>query len=102
MMVVVAKRPSIDGEMRGQFDDVLGIQLLRNRFALLAMEAAEKSVQSPIVVPGDVQEIEFGGDAIIRTNNLITGIVYFVGIFPLLLSSLPFHCANICLWKITA
>jgi hypothetical protein len=40
MMVVVAKRPSIDSEMRGQFDDVLGIQLLRNRFALLAMEAA--------------------------------------------------------------
>ena len=69
MMVVVARRPSIDGEMRGQFDDVLGIQLLRNRFALLAMEAAEKSVQSPIVVPGDVQEMEFGGDAVIRTNN---------------------------------
>jgi hypothetical protein len=69
MMVIVAKRPSIDGEMRGQFDDVLGIQLLRNRFALLAMEAAEKSVQSPIVVPNDVQEIQFGGDAIIRTNN---------------------------------
>jgi hypothetical protein len=69
MMVVVAKRPSVDGEMRGQFDDVLGIQLLRNRFALLAMEAAEKSVQSPIVVPSDVQEIEFGGDSIIRTNN---------------------------------
>jgi len=69
MMVVVARRPSVDGEMRGQFDDVLGIQLLRNRFALLAMEAAEKSVQSPIVVPQDVQEIEFGGDSIIRTNN---------------------------------
>ena len=69
LMVVVARRPSVDGEMRGQFDDVLGIQLLRNRFALLAMEAAEKSVQSPIVVPHDVQEIEFGGDAIIRTNN---------------------------------
>ncbi len=69
MMVVVARRPSVDGEMRGQFDDVLGIQLLRNRFALLAMEAAEKSVQAPIVVPQDVQEIEFGGDSIIRTNN---------------------------------
>ena len=69
MMIVVARRPSVDGEMRGQFDDVLGIQLLRNRFALLAMEAAEKSVQSPIVVPQDVQEIEFGGDAIIRTAN---------------------------------
>jgi hypothetical protein len=69
MMVVVAKRPSVDGEMRGQFDDVLGIQLLRNRFALLAMEAAEKSVQSPIVLPSDVNELEMGGDAVIRTAN---------------------------------
>jgi len=67
MMVVVARRPSIDGEMRGQFDDVLGIQLLRNRFALLAMEAAEKSVQAPIVVPSDVGELQVGPDAIIRT-----------------------------------
>ena len=69
MMVVVAVRPSVDGEARGQFDDVLGIQLLRNRFALLAMEAAEKSVQAPIVVPGDVQDFQLGGDAIIRTNT---------------------------------
>lgn len=69
MMVVVAKRPTIDGEMRGQFDDVLGIQLLRNRFAMLAVEAAEKSVQSPIVLPMDVQELQLGGDAVIRTAN---------------------------------
>jgi hypothetical protein len=69
IMVVVARKPSIDGEMRGQFDDVLGIQLLRNRFALLAMEAAEKSVQAPIVLPQDVQELQLGGDAVIRTSN---------------------------------
>ena len=69
MMVVIARKPSIDGELRGQFDDVLGIQLLRNRFALLAMEAAEKSVQSPIVLPQDVQELQLGGDAVIRTSN---------------------------------
>ncbi len=31
MMVVVARKPSIDGELRGQFDDIIGIQLLRNR-----------------------------------------------------------------------
>jgi hypothetical protein len=67
MMVVVARKPSIDGELRGQFDDIIGIQLLRNRFALLAMEAAEKSVQAPIVLPQDVQEMQLGGDAIIRT-----------------------------------
>jgi hypothetical protein len=69
MTVIVARKPSIDGEMRGQFDDVLGIQLLRNRFALLAMEAAEKSVQAPIVLPQDVQELQLGGDAVIRTAN---------------------------------
>lgn len=69
MMIVVARKPSIDGELRGQFDDVLGIQLLRNRFAMLAMEAAEKSVQSPIVLPQDVQELQLGGDAVIRTSN---------------------------------
>jgi len=69
LMVIVARKPSIDGELRGQFDDVLGIQLLRNRFALLAMEAAEKSVQAPIVLPNDVQELQLGGDAVIRTSN---------------------------------
>jgi len=69
MMIVVARKPSVDGELRGQFDDVLGIQLLRNRFALLAMEAAEKSVQAPIVLPQDVQELQLGGDAVIRTAN---------------------------------
>jgi hypothetical protein len=69
MNVVVARKPSIDGELRGQFDDILGIQLLRNRFALLAMEAAEKSVQAPIVLPQDVQELQLGGDAVIRTSN---------------------------------
>ena len=69
MNVIIARRPGVDGELRGQFDDVLGIQLLRNRFALLAMEAAEKSVQAPIVLPQDVQELQLGGDAVIRTAN---------------------------------
>ncbi len=36
---------------------------------MLAMEAAEKSVQSPIVLPSDVNELQLGGDAIIRTAN---------------------------------
>ena len=69
MMVVVAQRPSIDGEPRGQFDDVLGIQVLRNRFAMLALEVIEKAVSAPTVMPMDVQDLQFGADAIIRTNN---------------------------------
>lgn len=69
MMVVVAQRPSIDGVPRGQFDDVLGIQVLRNRFAMLALEVLEKAVSSPTVLPLDVQDLQFGADAVIRTNN---------------------------------
>jgi hypothetical protein len=33
------------------------------------MEAAEKSVQAPIVLPQDVQELQLGGDSVIRTAN---------------------------------
>ncbi len=57
MMVVVARRPSVDGEMRGQFDDILSVQLARARFAVLQIQAAEKSIQAPIAIPQDVQEL---------------------------------------------
>jgi hypothetical protein len=67
MNVFVARRPSLDTETRGQFDDVLYVQLARARFANLAMEAAEKSIQAPLVVPSDVVDMPMGPDAIIRT-----------------------------------
>lgn len=69
MMVVPVVRPSVDDDMHGQFDDVIGIQLLRNRFAMLSMELAEKSVQAPTVIPRDVPELPMGPDAIIQTDN---------------------------------
>jgi hypothetical protein len=69
MTVLIAERPSIDGQPRGQFDDVLFVQLARARFANLAMEAAEKSIQAPLVVPDDVMDLPMGPDAIIRTTN---------------------------------
>jgi hypothetical protein len=67
VMVRVAKRPGIDDEPRGQFDDVLWVQIARARFAQLAMDAAEKSINAPLAVPNDVQEFAFGPDAILRT-----------------------------------
>ena len=67
MLVNVARRPGIDDEARGQFDDVIYVQLARARFANLAMEAAEKSIQAPLVVPQDVNDMPMGPDAIIRT-----------------------------------
>jgi hypothetical protein len=69
MTVLIAERPSIDGQPRGQFDDVLFVQLARARFANLAMEAAEKSIQAPLVVPDDVMDLPMGPDAIIRTTQ---------------------------------
>ncbi len=67
VMVRVARRPGIDDEPRGQFDDVLWVQIARARFAQLAMDAAEKSINAPLAVPNDVQEFAFGPDAILRT-----------------------------------
>ena len=56
----VAVRSSLDGEARGQFDDVLAVQLARARFAVLQIQAAEKSIQAPIAIPQDVQELALG------------------------------------------
>lgn len=69
ILVRVARKPSIDDETRGQFDDVIWVQLARARFAFLALEAAEKSVQAPLALPNDVQELAFGPDAVLRSQN---------------------------------
>jgi hypothetical protein len=68
-MARVATRSSLDGETRGQFDDVLAVQLARARFAVLQIQAAEKSIQAPIAIPQDVQELALGPDAIMRSAN---------------------------------
>ena len=68
-LVQVAMRSSIDGEARGQFDDILAVQLARARFAVLQIQAAEKSIQAPIAIPQDVQELAIGPDSIMRSAN---------------------------------
>ena len=68
-MVRIVRRPSIDDMARGQFDDVLAIQVAKARYALLSLEAATKSVQAPIAMPQDVQELALGPDAIMRSSK---------------------------------
>jgi len=68
VLVVDATRPGLTDEPRGQFDDVLAIQVAKSRFALLAMEAAVKAVQAPIALPQDVQELTIGADATLRSS----------------------------------
>ena len=62
-------RPTVDGEPRGQFDDVIGVQVAKSRMALLALEAANKAVQAPLVLPPDAQELALGPDAVLRTAS---------------------------------
>jgi hypothetical protein len=67
--VVVAGRPSLDGEPRGSFDDVLWVFAAKAKLALLSLEATQKAVEAPIALPTDVQEMAFGPDAILRSNT---------------------------------
>lgn len=68
-MVHTFLRPGLSSEIIGQFDDVLAVQVAKARFALLTLEAAQKSVQAPIAMPVDVQEINTGADATIRSQT---------------------------------
>jgi len=69
VMIRVVQRPSLDDQSRGQFDDVLAIQVAKARYALLSLEAATKSVQAPIAMPLDSQELALGPDAIMRSSK---------------------------------
>ena len=67
--VAVAFRPSLDGEQRGQFDDVLPVYAAKARLALLTMEAVQKSVEAPLALPNDVTQLSIGPDSVIRSNS---------------------------------
>lgn len=67
--VAVAQRPSLDGEIRGAFDDVLPVYAAKARLALLTMEAVQKSVEAPLALPNDVTSLSVGPDSVIRSNS---------------------------------
>jgi hypothetical protein len=69
LLVRTAVRPGVDSddEFRGQFDDIIWVQVARSRFAALQLEAAHKSVQAPWALPADVNTMEIGPDATIRS-----------------------------------
>lgn len=67
--VVATKKPSVDGEIRGAFDDLIWVQVARHEMQMLTMEAAADAVEAPFVVPTDVADVALGPKAIVRTNN---------------------------------
>ncbi len=70
--VSIGRRPGYDREIRGAFDDAIWVHLAKARMALLGLEASEKTVRAPLVVPRDVQQMTFGDDAVIRTDGQVT------------------------------
>lgn len=67
----IARRPGFDDEVRGAFDDAKWVQIAKGRMALLALEATEKSVRAPLVVPRDLTGMTFGDDAVLRTDGKV-------------------------------
>lgn len=66
---VCTTRPGLDDEIRGAFDDLIWVQIARHRFQMLALEAADKAVRAPLVVPTNTHEVPLGPDAIIRAEG---------------------------------
>jgi hypothetical protein len=71
---VCAKRPSLDTEIRGAYDDVVWIQLARHRMQMLAMEGTEKAIRAPLVVTPDVGDVPTGPDAVITAQGGVQSI----------------------------
>lgn len=86
--VRIVERPQLvptDGPM-GQFSDVIWVQVARGLTAQYTMNAIERSVNAPLVLPNDVQELELGPFSAIQTDS--PGVVGTVnlqlppGLFP--------------------
>lgn len=69
--VVIAERPRRRNGIapRGQFDDVVWIQVARSLMAVYQIQAADKSVNAPMIVTPDVAEVPTGPDAVIRSDQ---------------------------------
>ena len=67
--VALAKRPTFDGDVSGQFDDVLPVYAAKARLALLMLESTQKSVEAPLAIPQDVTQLNVGPDSVIRSNT---------------------------------
>lgn len=67
--VAIVERFDLGPTPRGQFDDVIYVQLARSIMAMFQLQAADKSVNAPIAMPDDVTEVPIGPDSVLRTQN---------------------------------
>ncbi|MFD9734406.1 hypothetical protein [Umezawaea sp. NPDC059074] len=67
--IIIAERPSLEERPRGQYDDVVWVQLARAIMATYMMSAAEQAVNAPWTMPDDVQNVSLGAHAVMRSQN---------------------------------
>ena len=68
--VRVVQRPYLTpGHARGQFDDVIWVQVARAMVASYTMNALEQSVNAPVVLPNDITEMVIGPLEAVQTDN---------------------------------
>lgn len=67
--VAIAERPGESDDPRGQFDDVIWVQVARSVMSTFALEAASIAVQAPIAVPSDMDEFAVGPHAILQSDQ---------------------------------
>lgn len=60
---------TVDGYIRGAFDDLIWAQLARNEVQMLTLEGIRDAIEAPFVLPTDVANVAIGPKAVIRTNN---------------------------------
>lgn len=82
--VRIVERPSVTDEVRGQYDDVIWVQIARALVQMYTMNALEQSVNAPMVVPRDVNEIELGANSVIQTDGQVQRVQLNMtpGLFP--------------------
>jgi hypothetical protein len=68
-LTVCTPKHTVDGYIRGAFDDLIWSQLARNEVQMLTLEAIRDAVEAPFILPTDVTNVAIGPKAVIRTNN---------------------------------
>src|SRR5690606_18603471 len=63
---VCRRKPGLDSEIRGAFDDLIWVQLALHFMQTATLSAAAQAVDAPIAVPDDVQEVNVGPGSVIK------------------------------------
>jgi hypothetical protein len=68
--VRLVERPQlVHNETRGQFDDVVWVQIARALVQVYTMDALEQAVHAPIAAPKDVDQIDIGPLTVIQSDT---------------------------------